>query len=206
MGNSNSNFIGRRSVNTRKNDSYQTPYSMTDQYVQVCGFDFSGTILEPASGQGAMVKVLQKYFKPDNVKYYDLKDGPDYNFLHEDFEFDHVITNPPFSLAFEFIQKAKDVATKKFSMLLPLNYLHGQKRYEQKIFRDENYPLTKVFVFTRYPLLTDEVREDGKYNTGMQVYAFYEWTKKTIDSPKIEHPTIHWIDNDDFVLKSRKHF
>ena len=81
-------------------------------------------------------------------------------------------------------------------MLLPLNYLHGKKRYDD-IYCDNNYPLRKVYIFTRYPLLTDKnVREDGCYNTGMMVYAWYIFEKDYIGKAEI-----NWIDNNNDVLK-----
>jgi 23S rRNA A1618 N6-methylase RlmF len=88
------------------------------------------------------------------------------NFLLQTETYDYVITNPPFSLAYEFVQKAKQLATKKFAFLLPLSYLHGKSRYDG-IYMDKQYGLKKVYVFTRYPMLGNPLREDGKYNTGI---------------------------------------
>lgn len=183
------NASGKR----RKGDFYETPYSMTEQLLEHEKFDYKKLVLEPACGKGAITKILKNNF------FY--VDGSDIekDFLKNDFiYYDYIITNPPFSLAFEFIQKSKQIAKEKFAMLLPLSYLHGKKRYEKKIFRDENYPLTKVYVFTRYSLLIDTIREDGKYKTGMMVYAWFIWEKE----PKTkEYPIIKWINNDKFILK-----
>jgi hypothetical protein len=175
-----------------KSDFYQTPYSMTEQLLDNEYFSKDDTLIEPAAGEGAIVKVLKKRgYKP---QYSDIIDGTD--FLKEQEIFDNLITNPPYSLAFEFIQKAKDIIQWKFAMLLPLSYLHGQKRFNELWLDTEIFPLHTVYVFTRYPLLTDKVREDGKYKTGMQVYAWFVWYR----FPKT-HPLIYWIDNDKYVLR-----
>jgi hypothetical protein len=175
-----------------KNDSYSTPYSMTEQLLEVEQFD--GTILEPACGQGAIVKVIHKTMS-NNIISHDIQDdflSPNYDVCTE---VANIITNPPFSLALEFIQKAKSIYTKKIAMLLPLSYLHGQKRYESKIFSE----LKCVHVFTRYPLLEEEIREDGKYRTGMMVYAWFVWQKGHNDKPYIS-----WIDNNRYVIGKTK--
>lgn len=101
---------------------------------------------------------------------------------------------PPFSLAFEFVNRAKQLSD-KFAFLLPLSYLHGKKRFDN-IYMDKKFPLSKIYVFTRYPMLGEELREDGKYNTGMMVYAWFIWDKNVFN----KNAEIHWIDNNSFVL------
>lgn len=80
-------------------------------------------------------------------------------------------------------------------MLLPLNYLHGKKRYD-KIYTDLSFGLKEIFVYTRYPLLGEELREDGKYSTGMMVYAWYWFQRGYSDKP-----SINWIDNNKDIIK-----
>lgn len=90
--------------------------------------------------------------------------------------------------------QAKKLARKKFAFLLPLSYLHGKKRFDN-IYSDRKYGLSKVHVFTRYPMLGEELRPDGKYHTGMMVYAWY-----IFENGYDMTPTIHWIDNNDDVI------
>lgn len=178
-----------RQRKNRKSDNYYTPYSMTQHLLD--REKFEGSILEPASGDGAIVKVLR-----DNgyeVEHFDInKSGIDFLELEENIKYDNIIINPPFSLAFEFIEKAKKIYSKTICMLLPLSYLHGQHRYERGIFKQ----LKTVYVFTRYPLLTDTVREDGKYNTGMMVYAWFTWKRPWKGKPYIE-----WMDNNNDIIR-----
>lgn len=186
-----------------KNDYYQTPYSMTKQLLEVENFE--GSILEPSCGAGAIVKILRDHGNP--VDYCDLNNefsltGVFKNFkdfINDDFEkYDNIITNPPFSLAKEFILKAKQIANNKIAMLLPLNYLHGVSRYNE-IYKDAAFPLKTVYVFCRYGLLEDTVREDGTYKAGMMVYAWYIWDKSYKGEPRIR-----WLNNNDYIVKSNK--
>jgi len=112
--------------------------------------------------------------------------------------YEYIITNPPFSLSVQFIQKAKLVATKKFAFLLPLSYLHGKKRYDE-IYTDKKYGLEKVYIFTRYPMLGEPLRDDGKYTTGMVVYAWYVWTNGYDGQPMID-----WLDNNEDILSKKE--
>ena len=90
----------------KKSDFYETPYSITSHLLKVESFDTSLIVCEPACGSGAIVKILEKEWK--DVVAYDIEK----NFLMETEKYDYIITNPPFSLAYEFVQKAKQVATK----------------------------------------------------------------------------------------------
>ena len=187
------NFSGNNVQGQRKkSDFYETPYSMTSHLLEVEDFNKSLTVCEPACGDGAIVKILEK--KWDNVVAYDIEK----NFLWETKNYDYIITNPPFSLAYEFVQKAKQIATEKFAFLLPLSYLHGKKRYDN-IYMDKQYGLKKVYVFTRYPMLGESLREDGKYNTGMMVYAWY-----IFENHYSGLPVIDWIDNNEDVLSKKE--
>ncbi len=175
----------------KKSDFYETPYSITNHLLKVEDFDKSLTVCEPACGAGAISNILKKHW--NNVTAYDVEK----DFLLEYGNYDYIITNPPFSIAYEFVQKAKQVATKKFAFLLPLSYLHGKKRYDD-IYMDKEYGLKKVYVFTRYPMLGESLREDGKYNTGMMVYAWY-----IFENHYSGDPIIDWIDNNADVLSKK---
>jgi hypothetical protein len=184
------NNLGQR----KRSDFYETPYSMTGQLLQREFFQINESILEPACGNGAIIKVLEE--RGYKAEGHDLMQG--YNFLEETKRYGYIITNPPFSLAYEFIKKAKEIAKHKFAFLLPLNYLHGKQRFDN-IYEDKDYPLSKVYIFTRYPMLGEELREDGKYRTGMMVYAWFIW-EMLYDG----NPIIKWIDNDEYVLRGKE--
>jgi hypothetical protein len=178
------NATGKR----RKADFYETPYSMTRHLLDreaVCG-----PVLEPACGNGAIVRELEAADLP--VVSYDLER----DFLSETTRYPFVITNPPYSKASDFIMRAKLVAQVGFCFLLPLAYLHGKDRLDN-IFSDRGFPLARVHVFVRYPMLGEPLREDGKYNTGMMVYAWFVWLRGHLGPPQI-----NWIDNDADVIRT----
>ncbi len=174
----------------KESDFYQTPYSMTKQLLDNEFFSRDAWVLEPACGNGAILKVLKE---SGFIYCVDLDINKGCDFLKTSQNYDYIITNPPFSLANDFIEHCYAICKNKFALLMPLVYLHGQKRFEQGLFRG----LSKVYVFTRMPMLTSEVRKDGKYNTGMQVYAWFIFENKL----KEHGPEIKWIDNSMYVLK-----
>tara|TARA_B100000575_G_scaffold129727_1_gene103397 strand:+ start:129 stop:773 length:645 start_codon:yes stop_codon:yes gene_type:complete len=189
------NFSANNTTNRRKQtDFYETPYSLTRKFLDVEEFDKSLSVCEPACGKGAIAKVLKEYWDGNLVTAYD----QEVNFIWgENGHYDYIVTNPPFTTALQFINQAKIVARKKFAFLLPLSYLHGKARYDE-LYTDREYGLKKVYVFTRYPMLGDDLREDGKYRTGMMVYAWYVWENGYGGLPMID-----WIDNNDDVLSKK---
>lgn len=179
----------------KESDFYETPFSMTKQLIEREVFHRDRLIFDPCCGNGAIIDVLLKNKYCADGK--DLKQG--YDFLKDQTVHCYIITNPPYSLANKFIKHCQKIVAKKFALLLPLSYLHGQQRYEEKLFILEEFPLSKIYVFTRYPMLGEPLRKDGKYNTGMVAYAWYIWERDTIKNPEI-----HWIDNNEFVLRLEK--
>lgn len=172
--------------NRNDGDLYETPLSMTRALLDREKFRKNGHFLEPACGGGAIVRVLAERF--ENINFYD----KDVDFLTEDRKFDYIITNPPYSLADEFVEKAKSLKPRKFAMLLRTNYLSGQKRIRAGVFSG----LSHVYIFSRMPDLRAPIREDGKFPTAAIVYGWFVW-----DRYKIGNPVISWIDNGNFVLR-----
>jgi hypothetical protein len=193
-------------------DGYQTPYSMTQQGIDVFCIEKSKRILEPACGEGAIVKVLM-----DNgyvsVSSYDIdqrKEGADvrvssFNFFNENEKYDVIITNPPFKIATDFIIKASTVCLERTFFLMPLVYLHGKERFDKIFLKGiDGFKLKHVYIFVRMPMLSPEIREDGKYPTGMQVYAWFEFVNCGYSKlPKNRLPTFSWIDNSPYVLRKK---
>jgi hypothetical protein len=120
---------------------------------------------------------------------------PPLDFLLATGSSDAVVTNPPYSLFHEIIMKAKRITKKKIAMLLPLSYLQGQKRYDE-LWQDKEFPLSKIYVFNRFPDFSSPLREDGKFSTGMMAAAWYLWDKQHVGAP-----TIDWLDCRQYVLK-----
>jgi hypothetical protein len=176
----------------KESDFYETPYALTRLFLDTKELSPNETTLEPACGMGAITRILREY-KFGNVISGDIQQGQ--NFLDYKIPVHQVITNPPYSLAYEFIQQAKQIALDKICFLLPLSYLHGKQRFDE-IWSDKTFPLKKVYVFTRYPMLGEELRNDGKHSTGMVVFAWYVWQRAYKGNPEIA-----WLDNNAYVLK-----
>lgn len=179
------NFSTNNNGKRRKSDFYETPYSLT--WLLLEQETLIGSVLEPACGRGAICNLMKK------ARCYDKET----DFLTEGGRYDTIITNPPYSIAQKFILKAKEVARKKIIFLLPLSYLHGKKRFDE-IWTDKDFPLARIYVFTRYPLLGETLRKDGKHNTGMMVYAWFVWEKKYNGEPIIK-----WLDNNEYILSKK---
>ncbi len=112
---------------------------------------FDGTILEPASGDGAMAAVLlgQGY----KVEATDINEGHD--FLRRRAKVANVVTNPPYSqsMAEAFVRHAMEIAEKKIAMLLPFYFLEGIQRHE--LFTNREWPVKALYIFSRRPTFGD---------------------------------------------------
>lgn len=197
-----SNYSGNkdRAKNRLKDDGYSTHYSMTRQlFENYSGFDFDKIVLEPAAGKFAMVKVLNEYFNEGHVHFSDIQNG-NMDFLIDNyFDCDYIITNPPFKLSTEFILRCMEVAKEKFALLMKIDFLTSSIRYE-KVYSKQSiskFGLKYVKTFVRKPDLRAPLREDGKYPTGIDGFAWYIW-----EIGYNKKPMISWIDNRLYILKA----
>lgn len=170
-----------------KHDFYRTPEEAILALLSKETFD--GSIWEPACGDGAISKVLEQ--RGYDVISSDLIDRgygqSPHDFLFSDWTADNVVTNPPFTLAQEFVEKALAATQHKTGgkvvMLCKLVFLEGQKR---KAFF-ENNPLARVHVFSKRVQFYREGKK-GKLGTSMMAFAWFVF----------EHghkgpPTISWL-------------
>lgn len=115
--------------NRRKNDFYPTPPECTIALLSFLENRFlirpGVKIWEPACGDNAMVNVMKE--RGYNVIGTDIIYGKDY--LTTDIEDapDWIITNPPFSIAQEFIVRSIS-HNRPFALLLKSQYWHSSKR------------------------------------------------------------------------------
>ncbi|MCL6455072.1 MAG: hypothetical protein K6T78_15805 [Alicyclobacillus sp.] len=144
-------------------DSYSTPAWCTEAIAkQIHWHDGCVDVLEPCIGDGAIADVLlSKYV--DYVEWAEITKGRD--FLTYDFgrTFDFILTNPPFSLAQEFIDKSLTIAN-CVVMLLRINFLASRQRKEWW----QKHPPTAIHVLTRRPSFT------GK-GTDATDYGWFVW-------------------------------
>ena len=174
------------SIAGRKNfiptDSYMTPSNAVYPLLDV--ETFSGDVLEPCCGEGAISRILEK--EHFNVKSFDIrKDESVYGETSIDFldyrgQHDNIITNPPYMIAESFTRHCLTTATKKVALLLKLTFLESLKR---KDFFDV-FPPARIWVFrdriTMYPF-----GEDRPKNSGTITYAWFVWEIGNKSKPKI---------------------
>jgi len=147
-------------------DEYQTPVWAVKLIMNEIDWNAVPTFLEPCLGQGNIFN----NFPGARKSFCDINSGDDY--LKQGTPkplFDLIITNPPYSLALEFLEKSLREA-KTVIYLLRLNFLGSQKRYT---FWSLNPP-THLFVLSRRPSFT----EDG--NTDSTEYAWFAFDRGSL--------------------------
>jgi hypothetical protein len=150
-------------------DYYPTP----EWCYQKLPIDWSqfDTALEPCKGDGRIVSFLEG--QGLKVDWCEIQE--DINFFNHFEEADLIFTNPPFSLAQEFIEHSMSLAPTVI-MLLRLNFLGSQKRYDFW----QQFPPDGLFILSKRPSFT------GKGTDAID-YAWFVW------SDKKELQGIHWI-------------
>ncbi|KFL31431.1 hypothetical protein JP75_07700 [Devosia riboflavina] len=155
------------------------------------------TCLEPACGQGHMARALAEFFQ--SVSASDLVDrgyGTQADFLFPDdtSEFDWIITNPPFSLAEEFILRALLRARVGVAMLVRTAFIEGEGRY-LKLFRPappraflqfvERVPMFKGVVRNPAELYWDEEAQKWRRPSSATAYSWVVWVKDHDGRPEL---------------------
>lgn len=112
----------------KERDLYETPAWVTHALVPHLPFMFRRKVWEPAAGSGKMVSALQE--RGIEVTGTDISSGVD--FLSAEYlpGIDSIITNPPYELAFEFIDRALHMVAPNglVAMLLRTDYDHAKTR------------------------------------------------------------------------------
>lgn len=162
-----------------KNDLYHTPQSLTNLLLD--REKFKKGIDEPACGQNSIVDpLLQRGYK---VFAKDIVNGHD--FLEETGSKKPIdcITNPPFYLWDDFVNKAKELGYRKFAFIGRPNYFGTYQRYESGIFQG----LKKIYVFNRYVDYQTPLRPDGLFHVGAMLTGWFVWERGYKGKPTIEH-------------------
>ena len=171
-----------------ENDFYATHPDSTKALLKVEEIIYPA--LEPACGEGHISKLLNEdLIQSCDLVYRGYGIGGSTNFLTDDIigEFNTVITNPPFSLFQEFVEKALIIAKKKVIMFGKLQALEGKKRGTFM----QNSPLKTVYVFKarQQPLRNgSEIDEltGSKMNSNTMAFAWYVWEIGYTGKPQIE--------------------
>ncbi len=151
-------------------------------------------ILEPSAGQGHILHVLQNRYPTSKTVGRDLVDrgaddvvaGVDFLKDNDPEKFDFVITNPPFNIAREFIDKSLEKGDVVF-IFAKLQFLEGKARKEWFT----TVPLKYVYVYSyrANPWRNGESRdENGKKWSSTMAFAWY-----VFDKSYVGEPIIRWI-------------
>lgn len=149
---------GRGAVR-RDRDLYMTPRKAFDPMLPFIK-DLKCPVWEPACGDGRLVNWMNEYDITADGS--DIDRGIDYLSVNDPTYC--IVTNPPFSLAFEFCKHAVSHSDHVF-LLLRLNFLASRKRFDW--FR--KHEPSALFVLSERPSFT----EDG--HTDATDYAWFYW-------------------------------
>lgn len=178
----------KNSTKRVNNDFYPTPGWCVDRLLESAHlsdpFKPIGHWLEPGAGDGALIKAvnaktiskptwtaieLQDRFKSDLEPLVGPQNVLIENYLKSDLyvgDYNVIITNPPFSLALEFIKKSIELRPNYVCMLLRLNFLgsHERSSFLRKYTPD-------VYVLPNRPAFVSK-------KTDSIEYAWFVWEKK----------------------------
>lgn len=189
---------GNPKNNRVENDFYVTNPKAVEMLLKKYDI-FGENILEPCVGNGMIVEAVNNFYtNKRNFTCIDIIDRNYPNTIVQDFltwntdkKFDAIITNPPYSLATEFIYKSLSLLDTdgQIAMFLKIQFLEGMKR--KALF--EKYPPKYIYVF-RNRMATwnngNELDPDtGKKWATTMCHAWFIWEKDS----KTE-PIIRWLD------------
>lgn len=149
---------------------------------------FTGSIWDPACGGGNILKSaraahLVNVWGTDIVKRGELTNST-LDFLeHYSGTADNIVSNPPFGIAEKFVARALDLAKNKVAMLLPANWVQGDKRSRWL----EQSGLRRVYFITPRPSMPPgHVLAAGRRcGSGTTDYAWFVWLKGYDGAPEI---------------------
>lgn len=155
------------------------------------------SFLEPCVGGGNIANEVINILKPSTTKFIDIVDRgypntdvADYLTYSSDEKFDLIMTNPPYSLGQEFVNKSMSMLSKGgyLIMFLKIQFLEGMKR--KPMFN--KYPPKYIYVF-RKRMGTwrngEEFDDDGKHRSTTMCHAWFVWQDGFSGEP-----IVRWID------------
>ena len=156
-------------------DDFPTPPWATRAFCEWLNPSHNATVWEPAANRGYMARALAEYF--GHVAASDIVDyGAGYplcDFLQPSkplWQPQWVITNPPFRLAADFVERGLEVATGGVAVLVRSVWAEGSGRYE-RLFKDRP-PAWILQHVERVPMVKG--RYDPKTSTAT-AYSWFVW-------------------------------
>ena len=169
------------------NDYYATDPKAVEMLLEL--EQFAPVIWEPACGEGHISKVLQSHgyeVISTDLIYRGFGDPEPLDFLKETLDgFDgDIVTNPPYSLAQDFVQTAIDTVKvgHKVAMFLKIQFLEGKKRFS--LFAKA--PPRTIYVSRSRIRCGTNGNFDGFKNGSTLCYAWFVWEKGFTGDPVIK--------------------
>lgn len=148
-------FDGSRS----ENDYYPTPIRPIDLLLSELNLSGNEMFLEPCRG---VARSIYDRVKLKDKQWAELSEGVDY--LKTPFyDVDLIITNPPFSIALQFLEKSLS-ESETVAYLLRMSFLGSQERRPFW----QQHPLTHLFPLADRPSFTGNGTDNSEY-------AWYVW-------------------------------
>lgn len=146
--------------------------------------NFEGLIWDPACGMGRIVDSAIRAGLPWICT--DLIDrgrGGGRDFLSETLRPPNIVSNPPFGIAEKFVAHALRLAERKVAMLLPANWVQGDKRSRWLA----TTPLRRVYFITPRPSMPPgpAIEAGQKPGNGTTDYAWFVWLRGYDGAPEI---------------------
>lgn len=169
-------------VNREEHDFYPTWPAATRALLSVERFD--GPIWEPACGDGALSRVLEaagyEVISTDLIDRGYGEGGRD--FLMEWTSLaPNIVTNPPFKLAEEFVERALTLTTGKVTFFLRLAFLEGVARGRWF----PSTPLARVHVMSRRVPIQRGRLSEGSDGHGVIAFAWFVWEHGHVGAPTL---------------------
>ncbi len=180
-----------RGAKRKKQDFYATPFSTI--YSLIKSHKIKGNyILEPCAGSGNISLFIKKFHpeyqidqieirseEEENLKSYGNVEITDFLKYHTNKRYDTIITNPPYSIAREIIERCFLIAKKdtEIIMLLRLGFFESISRH---YFWKLN-PISKLYVLSNRPKFLEK---EGNKGTDFSAYGWFVWNNdqyQTID-------------------------
>lgn len=186
--------VGLASKADRGLEFYRTPIEATRSLIAIEGARIPSHVWEPACGDGAISDPLEAaghYVWSTDIEDRGWGDVQDFLIADPiDSNFTAVVTNPPFSLAQEFVDKAFSFQSVHYcALLLRLAFLESQKR---KDWFAANPP-ARVHVSSRRLPMMHRDGWDGNKSTSTLAHAWFIWLRG-YDGP----PQLRWFDWKDY--------
>lgn len=178
----------KRDEKLTSTDLYNTPVEALDALCKVVQFDKNKTYFEPCNGLGKIKDYFQD--KLDIKMITNELNGygtPDYeqDFINvnplaaECWNFDTIVTNPPYKIGKEFVLEGFKYAKDQYHLLRG-SFIEGQERYEDLFSLGH---LKTLYVFT-YRISCTKGEDEGKTENSV-AYCWYHFDRDYVGDPKI---------------------